>query len=236
MAFTFVQKNGNRNETGSNITTLAVSLTGVAAGNFIGVFVKFEGASTTCTVSDGTDTLTARAQYNHSAGGDNGQFFYLASSSSGNKTYTMTLGAGRPYVRIYVFEYSYTGTVSFDTEINAEAGSSSAVSSGNITTTGTDELCLALYAENSAVTISSQQINGSAADQIQSGGTYGSAWTKVFTATFTGAATATLSAAGKWICMLVAFKTGAAAADPEGSLIGGKLIRGGLLMHGVLGR
>ena len=28
----------------------------------------------------------------------------------------------------------------------------------------------------------------------------------------------------------------AAGGDPEGSLIGGKLIRGGLLLHGVLGR
>lgn len=211
MAFTFVQKNGNRNESGTSITTLTVALTAVGAGNFIGFFAKFEGAATTCTISDGTDTLTARAQYNHSAGGDNGQFFHLNASSAGDKTYTMTLGAARPYVRIYVFEYSYTGTVSFDTEINAEAGSSSAVNSGNITTTGTDELCLALYGENSAVTISAQQINGVAADQIQSGGTYGSAWTNVFAATFTGAATATLSAAGKWICMLVAFKTGAAA-------------------------
>jgi len=27
-----------------------------------------------------------------------------------------------------------------------------------------------------------------------------------------------------------------AAGDPEGSLVGGKLLRGGLLLHGVLGR
>ena len=32
------------------------------------------------------------------------------------------------------------------------------------------------------------------------------------------------------------YQAAPAGGDPEGSLIGGKLIRGGLLLHGVLGR
>ena len=38
------------------------------------------------------------------------------------------------------------------------------------------------------------------------------------------------------VVQIVAFVGAAAGGDPEGSLIGGKLLRGGLLLHGVLGR
>ena len=143
MAFTFAQSNSAIYEDALGGTlTLGVALTGVTAGNHIGFWVKHEGAATTIEVSDGTTSLTARTKFSHSNGDLHGQWFYLLAANSGDKTYTVTFGAKRVFVRIFVFEHSYTGTASYDVEPTAGGaeGSSTAPNSGNMTTTGDDEL------------------------------------------------------------------------------------------------
>lgn len=208
MDFAFVQKASAAGD--ASATSLNVSLTGVAANNLVAVWAKWEGADTTCSVSDATDTFTGATKRNHANGDLNGQWFYLLSSSSGNKTYTMTLGASRPFRKIHVWEFSYTGTASFDVESTNESASSTAITSGNITTTGTDEAVIGAYGEYSATAVSSHQINGVNADNTQQQSVYSWTWNRIVTATFTGAATASLPTARAWICNVISFKAAAA--------------------------
>ena len=60
-------------------------------------------------------------------------------------------------------EFSYAGTAAFDVQ-STGTGVSTALNSGNVTTTGTEEICLGGSGEYTGLTISAMQINGEAAD------------------------------------------------------------------------
>jgi hypothetical protein len=169
-------------------------------------FVKWEGtASSTVTLSDGTSPFTSDG-VNSAANNDlHGRFFYLpASTASGTVTYTATWSAARPYRRILIYEYSYSGgSVSFDGSNRATATSGS-LTSGNITTTGSDEVVFGAYGEYSSSTTTGERIGGVLADQAVRSG-FASMWSKRFTAPFTGAATATGNSS-TWIGNVIAFK------------------------------
>ena len=155
--------------------------------------------------SDGTSTFTADA-LNSAANNDlRGRFFYLpASVRSGTVTYTATWSAARPWRRILIYEYSYTGgSVTLDASNRATA-TSGTLSSGNLTTTGTDEVVFGAYGEYSAATTTGESVNGVLADQTVRSG-FASMWSKRFTAPFTGAAAATGNSA-TWIGNAIAFK------------------------------
>ncbi len=187
-------------------TTLSVQLTNVKAGSLLVAFVKWEGAaSSTVTLSDGTSSFTADA-LNSAANNDlYGRFFYLpASTASGTVTYTATWSAARPFRRILIYEYSYSGgTVAFDGSNRATATSGS-LTSGNVTTTGNDEVVFGAYGEYSSSTTTGERIGGVLADQAVRSG-FASMWSKRFTAPFTGAATATGNSS-TWIGNVIAFK------------------------------
>jgi hypothetical protein len=206
---TFVQDGYNDNSTGSSVASIAVALTGVTAGNLIAVWVKHEGTSTSITVSDGTTTLTAATYKANGSANSFGQWHYLLSANSGNKTYTATFGASRSFPTIIVFEYSITGSWAFQAQ-NTATGTSTSPNSGNFTTTGTDGVAFGGYAENSTNFTSSEQINGVAADgskRTAAAGDprcYTTAWRKTFTSGYTGAASATLASA-EWVCCGIAF-------------------------------
>jgi YVTN family beta-propeller protein len=190
----------------TNATTLSAQMTGVKAGSLIVAFVKWEGSpASTVTLSDGTSTFTADT-INTAANNDlNGRFYYLLSSSaSGTVTYTATWSVARPYRKLMLFEYSYTGgTVAFDASNRATA-TSGTLSSGNITTTGTDEVVFGGYGEYDAAITTTERVNGVAADQVVRA-SYGSMWSKTFTSTFTGAATASGNSS-TWVGNAIAFK------------------------------
>ena len=194
MAFTFIQ--GNSAESGTTVT-----LTGVTAGNLIVIWIKWEDGAGTATVSDGTDSFTM-ATAGNSGSGPAGQFGYLLSSSSGDKTYTIT--APGSFQRFRVAEFSYSGTIVADAE-NIALGTSSSPASGNIATTGTIELALGGYGEYTANALSGMQINGQAYDNV-SGGSYTKMWNKSFSSTFTGQASATLTPSSEWVCSVISFK------------------------------
>jgi len=178
----------------------------VKAGSLLVAYVKWEGTSaSTVNVSDGTSTFTGDT-LNNGAGNDlNGRFYYLLSSgASGTVTYTATWSAGRPFRKLIVYEYSYSGgTVSFDGSNRATA-SSGTLNSGNITTTGTEEIVFGSYGEYDANNTTTERINGVAADQVVRA-SYAAMWSKGFTAPFTGAATASGNSA-TWIGNVIAFK------------------------------
>lgn len=208
MAFAVAQLNSN-NSGATPQANLTVALTGVGAGNLIAVWTKHEGATVGVSVSDGTTTLTAATKTTHGNGDLEGQWHYLLSANSGNKTYTMTFAGGvsRPFLAMIVYECSDAGnTFTLDGE-NGTSGNGTAITSNNFTTTATDGITFGGYAEYSTDAVTNQQVNGVAATLTQlSGNTFTAAWRRTFSAGFTGAATATIASAQDWVVRGIAFK------------------------------
>src|SRR5688572_19883811 len=105
MGFTFNQ--ANTGGAAASATTVAVTLTGVPAGDvIIACWVKHEGAPTNVSVSDGsayTNVLSggtaAAAITNHSNGDLSAGWFYLFKPgfAGGNVTITATFAAARTF-------------------------------------------------------------------------------------------------------------------------------------------
>src|SRR5262249_43577983 len=81
---------------------LPATVSNVAVGDLIVVMVKFESTTTTCTMSDGTSTLTQSSVGVQNNPGANGEphlvvFYLLSSVASGTVTYTPTLGANKTW-------------------------------------------------------------------------------------------------------------------------------------------
>src|SRR5689334_15099250 len=137
MAFTYVNSIGG--SSGGSSTTVAATLVGptVAAGDLIVVVVKWEGATTTCSVSDGTTTLTEWSKGVQSQSGNEpfmDVFYLLASVATGLPTYTATLGAARSFKDISVMVYRPPSAASLDGTPNANSNAgSSTLDTGNIT-------------------------------------------------------------------------------------------------------
>ncbi len=212
MALAFVQSNSDWSDLGGGTpaASLGVALTGVGAGNLIALWCKHEGAATTYSVSDGTTTLTNGTIVNHSNNDLHGLWAYLLVGNSGNKTYTVTFGASRPYVRVHVWEFSYTGTLSLDTQ-NTGSGNGAAPASGAITTAGTDEVVFGSYGEYNAGVVTSPLINGAAAtgSRINSPlGSLAASWYRLPGATFAGGtASCSITIGDDWLCNVIAFTT-----------------------------
>lgn len=215
--FAYVQNNING---ASGVTSLGCSLTGVTAGSLIVVYGKHEnGSSVTMTASDGTSTLNNDDPIQCDPGGVTcGRFFYLLSANSGNKTYTVTYGTTVDFARVACMEYTYVGTASYDAS-NRANGTDTTLESGNITTTGTDEVVFAAYGENSVATLTSPQINGASAHHITNLDYLTAMWSSTFTATFTGQATAT-NVGSNWTGHIIAFKATTVALEQEGFAFG----------------
>jgi PKD repeat protein len=151
----------------ASATTLMVQLTNVKAGSLIVAYVKWEGpAASTVALNDGLSTFVADT-LNSAANDDlHGRFFYLLSSSmSGTVNYTATWSASTPYRKLMIYEYSYSGSVSLDASSRATATSGD-LTTGEITTTGSDEIVFGAYGEYNANTTTDERINGVAADQV----------------------------------------------------------------------
>lgn len=166
MALTFVKSAGTR--TAGSGTTITVQLTTVTAGHLIVIFAGAAAVtSTTVSVSDGTTAFTLTPQGVQANAGNAcfGSFHYLLSSvASGTVTYTATFGAAKTNGVIYAFEYSYTGTPAFDVEnVASSNGGTTALTTGNVTTTGSDEVLLVGVVSNTfGGAITSPTIDGTA--------------------------------------------------------------------------
>lgn len=201
-------------------TTIAVTLTGVAVGDTVTVWVKWEGGSTTATCSDGTSTLTGWAPgvISRPASADPfGKAFYiLASVASGSVTYTVTLGAGRTFREIVAYRSTPSAAAALDGTAVGANGSSTAASSGNTTTTSTDGLAFGVYGDFGN-TESAEKINAVAAG----GNTHAAAnasemWYKTYSAGFTGPAAVTLGISNDWLCGIIAFGIGGGGGGTKG--------------------
>lgn len=188
---TFGAGNGAIDDT--NDATMAVTLTGVTAGDLIVGVAKWEGTNvaTLNSVSDGTTSMTldALGTLNHANNDLNSRMFYLLSSvASGSLTYTMTLSASRPFKQLAVARFTYTGTASRNaanqTTVTAP-GAPWTVVSGNISPSGTELVVCGFWGNYFTNTPSNHLINGVAEDGIfgTANGTQG--WYRLLSTGFT---------------------------------------------------
>jgi hypothetical protein len=208
MSFTFVQKNATVSQDAS-ATTVAVTLTGVGAGNLIVLVVRHENTPVTITASDGTTSLTAGNKITHSNNDFNGQMFYLLSANAGTVTYTATFSSSRPYRAIIAEEYSYVGTAVLDVQATGAYGTSTSIQSDSFATTGSDEVVIAgFFNYNSTSNMATPHIDTSTPDDytMYSGSTKIGIASKTFGSTFTGYTDAVIDVSDPWIALALAFK------------------------------
>lgn len=200
---------------------LPVTVANVAAADLIVVICKWEGTTTTCSVSDGTTTLTQSSVGVQNNGGANGEphlvvFYLLSSVASGSVTYTPTLGANKTFrdtVAFAVTKPTGTGSLALDgTATGNSATSGTALTSNNQTTTGTNGVSFGSYAEFGATCKLPlvNAVNPDATQQATSGG-HSAGWMVAYTSGFTGAATGTLTGSNRWDAQVISFNAAASA-------------------------
>lgn len=225
MAAPLVQSNSATASASS--TTITVSLTGVTAGALIVLFASCESGSATISVSDGTNSLTGLTQLFH-ADGWTSQQFYLESSSSGNKTYTVTFSGSVGSRGVHVHEYP--SGYEFQAANQATNAGSSSFSSGNVTTGGTD---IVVGGVISFTASTSNVILGTAATNTVSTSGDFPMTTADREASGTGAYTGTFGFSIGYSAHVATFAETAAGTGPA-RLTSGGVIRGGILRGGRL--
>jgi hypothetical protein len=238
-AFAFVNSASNL-ATGAG-TTLDVTYSATAGSLLVG-WCKHEGGAGALTVarSDGTEAWSLGTLVAHSNGDLHARFAYLLSCTGGaSVTYRMTTGS-TPFRSFHLYEFSYSGTSSLDVQ-NTGQGSSTAPTSGNVTTTGTDEVALGGYGEYSTIVVTTPEINATAADGsiIFNSGNFTASWYRLLSATFAGGhANCTIpgGAGQDWICNVIAFKAVAGGGTTRGTPFGhrGTAFNGGRTYHGII--
>lgn len=218
-SWTRVQVNSAYDNT--NDTSWSVSLTGVTAGNLILLFIRWSGgATTTVSVSDGTSSLDIGTQQAFEGGNSVALFAWLLAANSGNRTYTITLGAARIHKCALIAEFSHAATAVQDGEATG-TGTSTTPNSGEISTTGTDEIAFGYYADTTGQvpTASSETINNATRDDFfdQPGQPNFNerVWHKAFDSTWGPEdAACAIATSGEWACGLVAFKVAGVGITP----------------------
>ena len=201
----------------------------VAAGDLLVAFVAWEDTSRTITSIQATtgnaNTMTLLAVSNNT---DNyGAFGYkLSADVNGTATFRLTLSGTAPFVFMAVMQFrpDVGDTISLDTGPGAGSGSAGeggTVQSGNITTTGTDEVTCGGVKSYRYCNIGTEQIADATADGSIDVGS-GAAnyllgmWYKFFTATQSNIhaqaiLTTVFNPPSTWICDICSFKSVAAA-------------------------
>lgn len=228
----------NYSEETSNTTTHDVLLpASISAGDLLMLFAGIDGIPTISDMPAGWtqakrlvntgDVNVLEIWYKVAAGGET-DFTYTTSASekSANRTWRVT---------------GHGSAIEVSTGVTASTANpdpdSLAPSWGALDTLW----AVALTWNNAAATISSYPANFTLYQYSDASGTANSDGTIAIAGRENNAVsedpgTFTLSASTATAVVTVAIKPVVAGGDPEGSLIGGKLIRGGLLKHGVLVR
>lgn len=218
MAWPITTAATSNNANTASVTVLATSSTvSLTAGDVILALRKWEGADTTCAVSDTENTYT---QFTTDHGGAAEPWVSLSwavAATTASRTITSTLGAARTFndLVVAVLRRDAAGTVTMDGTAIAASGSGTALNSGNMTTS-TQETNGSLqigYSGDYGTDPTSELCFGTAADVVVQGGISNQTeiWTRRTTNGATGAASATESS-NTWVCGVAALKTVAAVA------------------------
>ena len=230
--------------TGSTGSTTLAYASNLTAGNLLCVS-QGHWQDTDEVITTPIDTLThtyigmvAEQNLGSGASFNSLRSFYVANCSGGANTVTFdSVGAEQTDITVVIAEFSGALTVSPLGVTSSGTGTGTAVSSGTTATLdqATGMLWGAMIHSGADTTIA--ETGGATLVQENEGGTsnmpIGVSY-ELTTATTAQAATWTVGASREWAAHVAFFKAAAAGGDPEGSLLGGKLLRGGLLQHGVL--
>jgi hypothetical protein len=153
-----VQSAYNKDDSGATATTVAVTITGVTAGNHLVVHVGWQDSgSIGCTVSDGTSYSTGDSKRRDATQGQSGQVFYLENAGAGSHTVTATFGAPTAvgFRRIRVAEVSGLLTSSSidkatgQSQTAAGTGTDSVTSGSTATTASANEFLMGFTQDTS---------------------------------------------------------------------------------------
>jgi hypothetical protein len=219
MAFSFIASTYKLGGWGVSSVATDVSLD-IAAGDLIIAYVRAGDHDTTCTITDGVSNTTTNEARNYNAYASLTVGYVLSASAHNDALFTATFGLAIDYPAIYVLQFRPTAssTVSTDQAVATGNGDwSTSLSTGNITTTGTDELLVAMMEFNgSSPSWSNQHIGGVDGTVVDV-----SAWYRILDATESGInASATASVSVSWCLSLLSFKATAAGGGLAGSITG----------------
>jgi hypothetical protein len=243
MAFTFIASAGNFSDGTNGTTTDATATLNVASGDLLVAWGAHEGASDTMTFNEDSGgaafTVDAGDYISHAGGDLHGTFGYLINAGA-NATFRVRMGtSSRPYRKLICLQFRPDSgeTVTKDGANEAEYTVESPVSSGTITTTGTDEVVVGACSLYTAANVANPLIGGVAATaEVEQDNA--SAWYRILTATMTnGAAEAEALGMGALpsIWAIIAFKSASAGGGGgTGVLVSGGRLTGGILTQGSL--
>lgn len=206
--FTYID-GANGNSAGSGTTVDCSTTLNIAAGDLLVAYTKFNGATdTTIAIADtsGNNVMTVTTHYDStlwiSAMG-----YRLVGEADAAATIRVTLGANRSFKRVVVLQFRPDSgdTVSLDAGPNADDGDSALAQSGNITTTGTDEVVVVGGTADNTV-IADSKINEVASDGQEDSGAH-SAWYRIITSTFVNGHGEGTVDNEDWVCDILAFKS-----------------------------
>jgi len=192
----------------------------VLAGDLLVAHTGWQGAVSSDTAevdeSDDTDTFTTPAAGKFVQASDIGSavsyLIVAADDSSFTPRFNLSPAGTRRWIGVEQFRPDAGETVTED-GVNAAGGSSTSLNSGNITTTGTDEVVVGGGGEANSGPMTALQINSVNADgsAISTPDEFYGIWYRILTATFTnGASTATTTGIDNWAGSIIAFKSAAA--------------------------
>lgn len=207
-AITFNESQSAMDDVGSAAHALPAE--NLATGSLNVACFKWEGAFTLNSITDtASNTYTLLTNQSHSLGAPHARCGYVL-SATGHATNVVTghFSGSAPFVRGVVYEFTYTGTAAFDVEVGStEADLDTTPSSNTLTTTGTEEVCVAIHADYTGQTFSNHTINAVADDGTAVDLSDMSTWYKVFAATFAGGASSLdRLVQERWVQRLQCFK------------------------------
>lgn len=207
-AVSFNEAQTATNDAGDTIIPLAAQNLATGALNIACFKWETPAVSINSVTDTAGNTYTLLTEQTHTGNEPHIRCAYVL-SATGNAANVVTanLNGTGLYRRGVVYEFTYTGTAAFDVEVGStEATADTTPSSNTLTTTGTEEVCIAAHSDFTGQTFSGHTINGVAADGSTnlSDAAY---WYKIFSATFTGGASSlTRTATGNWLQRLQCFK------------------------------
>lgn len=214
MSFSLVNSAATSNNGAGGTLGVAPVGTTVAAGDLVVVSASCTGILGITSVSDGTTTFTTETELHTSNSGNSLRSFYLlASVATGLPTYTVTY-SGTPTSRsLTVYIFRPTAAASKDGFAGQEVIATTAGSSGNTTTAGTDDLVFGTQANENASGSSLEKINANARTAVIDSGTGHTLWYFPTSTPFTGNASETIATSTRILTVVSAFKIAAGGAS-----------------------
>jgi hypothetical protein len=145
-------------DSGTNNTTIAQTITGVATGSTLVVIVgSSKGTDVSCTVSDGTSYTAVGTRVTDTGNNQVSWAFYLPNAASGSHTVTATFNESVPYRRIRIAEVVGVETSGvldvYAAQFNDTLSTNTdAITSGTVSTTNANNLLIGLTQDTSETT------------------------------------------------------------------------------------